>query len=100
MDGFTALADPTRRQIVEILADGDRDASAIAQRFTISKPAISRHLSVLREGGLIEYRKAGQRRIYSIRPDGLNEIDEWLSRYRSLWSDRLDQLERALEEEK
>jgi DNA-binding transcriptional ArsR family regulator len=100
MDGFTALADPTRRRIVDLLADGERDAGSIAAGFEISKPAISRHLRVLREGAIIQVRQEGQRRIYSLRPDGLRDIDRWLSRYRSFWSERLDDLEAAVKEER
>lgn len=100
MDGFTALADPTRRGIVELLADGERDAGTIAGHFTISKPAISRHLGVLRDGGMVTMRRDAQRRIYSLRPEGLHDIDRWLARYRSLWTERLDALETALKEEK
>lgn len=100
MDGFTALADPTRREIVDILADGEKDAGTIASNFSISKPAISRHLGVLREGGIVAVRRDAQRRIYSLRPDGLHDVDRWLSRYRSFWSERLDSLEAALKEER
>lgn len=100
MDGFTALADPTRRRIVDLLADGEKDAGSIAAGFDISKPAISRHLRVLREGGIIQVRQQAQRRIYSLRPDGLREIDRWLSRYRSFWFERLDDLEAAVKEER
>lgn len=100
MDGFTALADPTRRRIVDLLADGERDAGSIAAGFEISKPAISRHLRVLREGGIIQVRQEAQRRIYSLRPEGLRDIDRWLSRYRSFWSERLDDLEAAVKEER
>jgi DNA-binding transcriptional ArsR family regulator len=100
MDEFTALADPTRRRIVDLLADGEKDAGSIAARFEISKPAISRHLRVLREGGIIQVRQEAQRRIYSLRPDGLRDIDRWLSRYRSFWSERLDDLEAAVKEER
>ena len=99
MNGFTALADPTRRRIVDLLADDERDAGSIAAGFDISKPAISRHLRVLRDGGIIQVRQQAQRRIYSLRPDGLREIDRWLSRYRSFWSERLDDLEAAVKEE-
>lgn len=98
MDGFTALADPTRREIVDLLADGEKDAGTIAANFSISKPAISRHLAVLRDGGIVEVRRSAQRRIYSLRPQGLHDLDRWLSRYRSFWSDRLDDLEEALKE--
>ena len=100
MDGFTALADPTRRGIVELLADGEKDAGTIADHFTISKPAISRHLGVLRAGGMVSMRRDAQRRIYSLRPEGLHDIDRWLAKYRSLWTERLDALETALKEEK
>jgi DNA-binding transcriptional ArsR family regulator len=100
VDGFTALADPTRRGIVELLADGEKDAGTIADHFTISKPAISRHLGVLRAGGMVSMRRDAQRRIYSLRPEGLHDIDRWLAKYRSLWTERLDALETALKEEK
>jgi DNA-binding transcriptional ArsR family regulator len=100
VDGFTALADPTRRGIVELLADGEKDAGTIAGHFTISKPAISRHLGVLRDGGMVTVRRDAQRRIYSLRPEGLHDIDRWLAKYRSLWTERLDALEAALKEEK
>lgn len=99
MDSFETLADPTRRQIIEILGRGEKDAGAIADLFDVSQPAISRHLRVLREGGIVEVRADAQRRIYSLRRDGLREVDEWLSKYREFWRDRLDDLDRALTEE-
>jgi DNA-binding transcriptional ArsR family regulator len=99
MDGFTALADPTRRGIVDLLFRGEKDASTIAAEFPISKPAISRHLTVLRESGIVVMRKQAQRRIYSLRPEGLWDVDRWLSRYRSLWAHGLDSLERELKEQ-
>ena len=98
MDGFTALADPTRREIVDMLAGGEKDAGTIASYFPVTKPAISRHLAVLREVGMVTVRSDGQRRIYSIRAEGLHDVDRWLSRYRSFWSDRLDDLEEAMKE--
>jgi len=100
VDGFIALADPTRRGIVDLLAHGEKDAGTIAGHFPISKPAISRHLGVLRDGGIVTVRRDAQRRIYSLRPEGLHDVDRWLARYRSLWSERLDALETALKEEK
>jgi len=99
VDGFTALADPTRRGIVELLSQGEKDAGTIAGHFPISKPAISRHLAVLRDGRIVSVRRDAQRRIYSLRPEGLYDIDRWLSRYRGFWADRLDDLERVLKEE-
>jgi DNA-binding transcriptional ArsR family regulator len=94
---FAALADPTRRQIVEILAGGERSAGEIAARFkTVSQPAISQHLKVLREARLVQVRAAAQRRIYALDPTGLAEIDQWLAKTRQFWSRRLDELERQL----
>ncbi len=99
MDSFTALADPTRREIVELLASGEKDAGTIAGHFPISKPAISRHLGVLRAGGIVDVRRDAQRRIYSIRKAGLMEIGQWLARYESHWNEKLDALEDALKED-
>ena len=98
MDGFAALADPTRREIVDLLATGERDAGSIASRFDISRPAVSRHLRVLREAGVVAARVDAQRRVYSLQPAGLMAVDKWLSKYRSFWTDRLDVLEIALGE--
>jgi DNA-binding transcriptional ArsR family regulator len=88
-----ALADPTRRQIVELLAERDRDAGEIASHFDVSRPAVSRHLRVLREHGLVRSRGEAQRRIYSLDPGPLEEIDAWLARYRVFWANRLDALD-------
>jgi DNA-binding transcriptional ArsR family regulator len=88
-----ALADPTRRQIVELLAERDRDAGEIASHFDVSRPAVSRHLRVLREHGLVRSRGEAQRRIYSLEPGPLEEIDAWLGRYRVFWVNRLDALD-------
>ena len=96
MNGFAALADPVRRTIVDLLAAGERDAGAIAGEFSISRPAISRHLRVLREAGLVNVRVEAQRRVYSVRPEGLMAVDDWLAKYRRFWDERLDALEHAL----
>jgi DNA-binding transcriptional ArsR family regulator len=93
MNQLGALADPTRRRIVELLADRDHSAGQLAARFAISQPAVSRHLRLLRESGLVSVRAAGQQRIYSLDPAPLVELDEWLARNRALWSRRLDALE-------
>jgi DNA-binding transcriptional ArsR family regulator len=98
MDMFAALADPTRRQIVELLSAGEKDAGTIAGHFPISKPAISRHLANLREGGIVRMRRDAQRRVYSLDNDGLREVEAWLHRYRSVWNEKLDALEIVLEE--
>ncbi|WP_300295349.1 metalloregulator ArsR/SmtB family transcription factor [Ferrovibrio sp.] len=96
MEHFTALADPTRRQIVELLGRGERAAGEIAEGFAISAPAVSQHLKVLREAGLVRVRVDGQRRIYELNPSGLAEIDAWLDRVRRFWAPRLDILEQEL----
>ncbi len=96
MGAFEALADPTRRRIVELLADGERDAGEIASHFPVSRPAVSRHLRVLRENGLVRSRVDAQRRIYSLDAAPLAELDEWLAGYRTFWSNRLDALETQL----
>jgi DNA-binding transcriptional ArsR family regulator len=88
-----ALADPTRRRIVELLADGERSAGELAAEFPTSRPGVSRHLRVLREQGLVHVRDDGRRRLYSLDPRPLADLDEWLSRYRSFWTNRLDALE-------
>lgn len=99
MDSFTALADPTRRRIVEFLGPGEQAAGTIAGQFDLSAPAISQHLKALREAGLVQVRIDGQRRIYSLDPDGLAEMDDWLQRMRRFWQGSLDALEKALREE-
>jgi DNA-binding transcriptional ArsR family regulator len=96
MNAATALADPTRRTIVELLADGELEAGQIAMRFPISRPAVSRHLRVLRELGLVHVRGEAQRRVYSLDPGPLAELDEWLGRYRGFWENRLDALDTEL----
>ena len=93
MEALEALADPTRRRIVELLADGERSVAELTREFPISQPAISRHLRVLRERGLVRARPEGQRRVYALEPEPFAELDEWLARYRSFWSNRLDALE-------
>jgi DNA-binding transcriptional ArsR family regulator len=93
---FAALADPTRRRVVELLAERDRTAGELASAFTVSRPAVSRHLRVLRGAGLIRSRGDAQRRIYSLDPASLEEVDEWISSLRRFWTGRLDDLERHL----
>ncbi len=99
MDTFTALADPTRRQIVEQLAAGEAAFGDLADRFEMSRPAVSQHLKVLREAGIVASRADAQRRIYRLNDDSLDEIEAWLSKVREFWSRRLDRLEQLLEEE-
>jgi DNA-binding transcriptional ArsR family regulator len=96
MDRFAALADPTRRRIVELLGSGERAAGALGEDFEISAPAISQHLKALRESGLVRVRVDGQRRIYSLDPKGFAEMEDWFAKMRGFWSGRLDALEREL----
>jgi DNA-binding transcriptional ArsR family regulator len=87
-----ALADDSRRAMLETLADGPATAGELAAQLPIARPGVSRHLRVLREAGLVEVRQEAQRRVYSLRPQPLAEIDQWLSRYRALWKQRMDAL--------
>ncbi len=96
MSSLAALADPTRRRIVELLSEGERTAGEIVGRFGLSAPAISQHLKVLREAGLVQVRVAGQHRVYRLDQRGLDEIDQWVTRVRRFWTSRLDALEREL----
>ena len=100
MDRFAALADPNRRRMLELLREEERPAGAVASEFDLTPAAVSQHLKALREAGLVRVRVDGQRRIYSLDPDGLAAVDEWLARFRGFWAGRLDALEAALREEK
>ena len=87
-----ALADENRRTLVETLTGGPATAGELAALLPIARPGVSRHLRVLREAGLVEVRREAQRRIYSLRPAALAEVDAWLEDYRALWRNRLDAL--------
>jgi DNA-binding transcriptional ArsR family regulator len=90
VDTHAALADPTRRRILELLVDGEVSAGDLADEFAVSRPAVSRHLRVLREAGLVQSRVDGQRRVYALDARPLAEIDAWLEPYRRFWAQRLD----------
>ena len=96
MPVFEALADPTRRRLLELLAAGERSAGALAAEFDISRPGVSRHLRVLREAGLVRSRGSGQHRLYSVDLAPLAEVDAWLDRWRGFWARRLDALDTEL----
>lgn len=98
METMEALADPTRRRIVEMLAEHDRSAGEIGAAFTISQPAVSKHLRVLREAGLVRSRGEAQRRIYRLDPEPLEDVEAWLRNCRRFWTQRLDRLEQHLKE--
>lgn len=96
MDRFLALSDPTRRRIVEMLGAQALAAGEITARFSVSAPAISQHLKVLREAGLVTVEVSGQRRIYRLDPAGLDEFDAWVRKVRGFWNPRLERLEEQL----
>jgi len=87
-----ALADESRRTVLETLTHGPATVGELAALLPIARPGVSRHLRVLREAGLVEVHQQAQRRVYSLRPEPLAELDEWLGRYRALWEQRLDAL--------
>jgi DNA-binding transcriptional ArsR family regulator len=87
-----ALADGSRRTVLDALTSGPATAGELAALLPIARPGVSRHLRVLREAGLVQVRQEAQRRVYSLRLEPLTEIDEWLDRYRALWDQRLDAL--------
>jgi DNA-binding transcriptional ArsR family regulator len=93
MSAFEAIAEPTRRRIVELLADAELSAGEIASQFPTSRPGISRHLRVLHAAGLVKARREGTRRLYSLDPAPLAEVDAWLAHYRAFWTNRLDALD-------
>src|SRR5437588_12808244 len=93
---FDVLAEPNRRRILDLLAGGERPVGELVDRLELSQPAVSKHLRILREAGLVEVRGEAQRRLYSVRPEPLRAIYDWLSPYRRMWTASLDDLERHL----
>lgn len=98
MTAYAALAEPHRRQILDLLREGERSVNYLVTRLNISQPGVSKHLKVLRESGLVAVRPDGRKRWYGLRAQPLAEVDEWLEPYRRYWSGRLDALEQHLEE--
>ena len=99
-DVFQAIADPTRREIINLIAYQPLNLNAIAENFSVSRPAISQHIKVLTECGLIIIRQQGRERFCEARLGGLTEISHWIERYRRLWDERLDAFDQVLEEAK
>lgn len=98
MDVFAAVAEPSRRALLDRLAEGERTAGELGAGLPgLTQPAVSRHLRVLRDAGLVDVRAEAQRRIYALRPGGLDALDAWLSRHRRSWAEHLDALERHLD---
>jgi DNA-binding transcriptional ArsR family regulator len=87
-----AVSDPSRRTVLDALSKGPATASELAALLPIARPGTSRHLRILRDAGLVEVRQQGQFRIYSLRPEPLSEVDEWLDHYRVLWTHRMEAL--------
>ncbi|TMR21519.1 winged helix-turn-helix transcriptional regulator [Nonomuraea turkmeniaca] len=98
MSAYAALAEPHRRQILDLLREGERPVGELVKRLDLSQPGVSKHLKVLREAGLVVVRTEGKQRVYALRPDPLAEVDQWLEPYRAFWSRRLEALEQHLEE--
>ena len=96
---LSALADPTRQRIVEMLAAGSLSSGEIANRFALSAPAISQHLKTLKTARLVSVQVDAQKRIYSLNPEGVSEIADWVDRIRAFWNPRLDALEAALKKD-
>jgi DNA-binding transcriptional ArsR family regulator len=96
---FAVIADPTRRDILDVLRDGERPVGDLVDELGLSQPLVSKHLRVLREAGLVEVRPDAQRRLYRLRLAPFAELDAWLAPYRQLWTRALDKLEHNLEED-
>jgi DNA-binding transcriptional ArsR family regulator len=92
------LAEPHRRRILDVLREGERPVGDLVEALTLSQPAVSKHLRVLRDAGLVAVRADAQRRLYRVRPEPLEELDRWLAPYRALWAGRLDALGRHLDD--
>lgn len=95
-DVFQAIADPTRRDILCLIASEPLNLNSIAENFEMSRPAISQHIKVLDESGLIVIRQKGRQRFCHIRPQKIKEVDKWLEQFRQLWEDRFNQLDNIL----
>ncbi len=98
-DVFHAIADPTRRSLLDLLLLDEQPVRALAERFRMSLPAISQHLRVLREAGLVSDRREGRERYYRVNAEPLASVADWLQHYEHFWDDRLDALGRHLEDE-
>ena len=95
---FDVLAEPNRRRILDLVRGGERPVNELVDELELSQPAVSKHLRVLREAGLVEVRTDAQRRLYRVNPGPLRDLDTWLAPYRRMWSGRLDDLERHLDQ--
>ena len=94
---FEVLAEPNRRRILDLVRERERPVGELVDQLRLSQPAVSKHLRVLRDAGLVEVRTDAQRRLYRVNPGPLRELDAWLAPYRRMWATRLDDLERHLD---
>ena len=97
VDVYGAIADPTRRAILDILRDGEQPVKQLAEPFAMSLPAISQHLQVLCEVDLVKMRKSGRQRLYRLNPEPLKKVSEWITNYEQFWEDKLNALGKYLE---
>lgn len=101
MDKFSAVADPKRRAMLDLLVKRERSVGELVSAFPdISQPAVSKHLRILKDAGLVDMRVQAQQRIYTLQPKGLAELEAWIAKYKVFWSDSLDALEQHLSEKK
>lgn len=101
MDKFSAVADPKRRAMLDLLVKRERSVGELVSAFPdISQPAVSKHLRILKDAGLVDMRVQAQQRIYTLQPKGLTELEAWIAKYKVFWSDSLDALEQHLSEKK
>src|SRR6059058_413976 len=98
MVAFEVLAEPNRRRILDLLREGERPVGELVHALAVSQPAVSKHLGVLRDAGLVEARVDAQRRLYRVRTEPLADLDHWLASYRKFWTIQLDRLEAHLDE--
>ena len=98
MSPFTVIADPHRRAILDLLRERERAVGELVESLDLAQPAVSKHLRVLRDAGVVHVRIDAQRRVYRIDPGPLHELDEWLAPYRAMWNASLDALERELDQ--
>lgn len=97
-DIFQAIADPTRRALLDKLREGEQPVKQLAEPFKMSLPAISQHLQILCEAGLVQVRKSGRQRLYRLNPEPLKEVSNWITNYEEFWQEKLDALGKYLEE--
>jgi DNA-binding transcriptional ArsR family regulator len=95
---FTALAEPNRLRILELLREGPRSVGAIGDALRLNQPQVSKHLRVLKDARLVEVESRAQQRLYALRPEPLRELNAWLERYREIWDERMDRLDALVEE--